>query len=296
MSEWSYEHTWSLPAVQKDVFTALIDPTHLRRWFAEHVAIEPLAGGSYRFWGRSSYGVARAELATQRITRMQPYSTLAFRWLFDGSESEVIFKLEAEPAPAAVGATTRLALLHEFDSLPSARRPKELVDDLWRLMLGNLDAHLRGGAGFAPVDFTDPRPEIRVSLLTDASRERVFQALTDPAVLNQWAAATAVVEPRIGGRYTLGWTDRVDGREVPGPTQILEFVPNEKLVINWQDWRGDPTEPQTTVTWLLESAGARTRVILIHGGFARAADFSDYPFGWTHCLQKLQTVVESAAS
>ena len=37
---------------------------------------------------------------------------------------------------------------------------EELVDDLWRLTLGNLQAYLRGGDGIVLPDYTDPNPEI----------------------------------------------------------------------------------------------------------------------------------------
>jgi hypothetical protein len=35
---------------------------------------------------------------------------------------------------------------------------EELVDDLWRLMLGNLDAHLRGGEGVVLLDYSPHVP------------------------------------------------------------------------------------------------------------------------------------------
>ncbi len=73
-----------------------------------------------------------------------------------------------------------------------------------------------------------------------------------------------------------------------GPTSILEMVPNERLVTDWGDWRGDPDVPPQTITWLLEPAGAGTRVTVVHGGFVRAADISDYPFGWGSFLAELK--------
>jgi hypothetical protein len=38
--------------------------------------------------------------------------------------------------------------------------------------------------------------------------------------------------------------------------------------------------------------GAKTRVTLVHGGFARASDLSDYPFGWGEFLSKLKAEIE----
>ena len=143
-------------------------------------------------------------------------------------------------------------------------------------------------------DFTDPQPEVRASILINAPREQVFRALMEPAKLDKWIASAASVEPRVGGRYSYGWKYPVDGRDVTGgPTRILEMIPNEKLVTDWPDWRGDASVPKTTVTWLLESAGDGTRVTVIHSGFARTTDISDYPFGWSGFLGQLKALGES---
>ena len=72
--------------------------------------------------------------------------------------------------------------------------------------------------------------------------------------------------------------------------EILELVANEKLTISWPDWRGDPSVPTQSVTWLLEPDASGTRVTLVHAGFIRAADVSDYPFGWGHFLSELARV------
>jgi hypothetical protein len=64
------------------------------------------------------------------------------------------------------------------------------------------------------------------------------------------------------------------------------------LVTDWPDWRGDPSVRPTTVTWLLDAMGAKTRVTLIHGVFERTTDISDYPFGWLGFLLKFKDVVQ----
>jgi hypothetical protein len=55
---------------------------------------------------------------------------------------------------------------------------------------------------------------------------------------------------------------------------------DEKLVIDWPDWRGDDGVPVQRVTYLLAPERNGTRVTLVHDGFVRAADVSDYPMGW----------------
>jgi len=46
------------------------------------------------------------------------------------------------------------------------------------------------------------------------------------------------------------------------------------------------------ITWLLESVGAQTRVTVIHSGFVRTVDTSDYPFGWGSFLEHLKLATE----
>jgi uncharacterized protein YndB with AHSA1/START domain len=279
---WTHEYALTLLGSRARVFTALTDPNELRRWFAEHVEIEPREGGAFRFWGRSTYGVPNAAAARQRITRLEPDRALAFEWPFEGETTEVSWLLE----PGDVEASTRFTLRHAFPAPPAVAFGRELVDDLWRLTLGNLDQHLRGSDWIDLPDYADPAPEIRMSILIDAPPAQVFRALVEPEALNQWIASNADVDPRKGGRYSFGWDS--------GPTRILELVPNERLVIDWKDWRGDETRPQTRVTWTLEPVGEKTRLTMVHDGFSRVADKSDYPFGWRHFLEQAKNVVQAA--
>jgi hypothetical protein len=120
--------------------------------------------------------------------------------------------------------------------------------------------------------------------------------LVDPAALNKWVATNADVDARKDGRYRWGWTYKYGGHDVEGgPTRILAFVLDERLVTDWLDWRVDATRPLTRVAWLLEPVGSKTRVTLVHDGFSRVADKSDYPFGWIEFLEQLKKLVEGTA-
>ena len=78
--------------------------------------------------------------------------------------------------------------------------------------------------------------------------------------------------------------------------RFLELVPNETLVTDWADWRGDPSVPAQTISWHLETVGEQTRVTLVHAGFVRTVDQSDYPFGWGEFARKLKEEAETVAS
>jgi uncharacterized protein YndB with AHSA1/START domain len=293
MAGLTHAFTWKLPVTAERAFAALTQPAELKAWFADHVEVEPHAGGAFRFWGKHTYGTPTRADATQQVLRWSAPHALAYTWTLHGRPSEVSLTIEPDPADATAAVVKGT---HAFAELPAIGRAKEMVDDLWRLHHGNLLSHLRGGSGLLLPDYTDKAPDIRLSILIDAPRERVFHALLDPALLNKWVASAAVVEPRVGGRYSFGWSYQHGGVPVEGgPTRILELVENEKLVVDWPDWRGDASVPVQKITWLLESAGgagAQTRVTLIHSGFVRAVDISDYPFGWGDFAARLKAVAE----
>lgn len=85
----------------------------------------------------------------------------------------------------------------------------------------------------------------------------------------------------------------MDGKKVlGGPTRILELVENERLVSDWPDWRGDETNYTQKITWLLEDQGDGTLLTLVHDGFVRASDISDFPFGWAGFLEGIRDVAQ----
>jgi uncharacterized protein YndB with AHSA1/START domain len=284
---WIYEQRFPLNASPERVFQALTDPAELEAWFAEHVDVAVHGGGPYRFWGKHTPGApARGD---QNLTVVERPSRLGFEWTLFGCPSEVTFGL----LPTDEG--TQFMVRHELRGSLDQPRPRELVDDWWRLTAGNLAAHLAGGAGVLRPDFGDSAPEIQLSLVINASPEEVFRALVDPAQLNQWIAAAAEVDLRVGGAYNYGWVYEHEGRSVVGgPSTILELIPNKLLVLDWPDWRGDETVPTQFVRWELEPEGEGTRVTFVHGGFTRAADWSDYPFGWGGFLTRLEETVLGA--
>lgn len=286
---WTHEHSCKLPAPAERVFRALTDREELTRWFAEHAAPGTAAGGSFRFWGRHTLGVPIALEATQQLTRFEPGTAVGFTWRLYQSETEVTIVLAAD----ADGTSTKLTLYHAIHGDLGVTRARELIDDLWKLSLGNLACHLAGGAGIVLPDYADPAPDVRLTIMIEASPEAVFRALIEPEQINRWFGTTsAIVEPRVAGRYDLHWQYTVDGKDVHGgPTRILELVPGRKLVLDWPDWRGDTTVTGQTITWLLEPAGSATRVTFIHAGFSRTTDIGDYPFGWVWFLDELKKAV-----
>jgi len=284
MSAFAHEFTWTLPASRDEVFAALTQPVALRQWFAEKVDIDLRLGGSFRFWGKHTLESASKDKAAQTIIELEDKRLLRFSWQLFNQPTNVLFKFEN----IETDNQTLIFGRHSLRKLPKISRAKEMIDDLWRLHGGNLKAYLSGGDGITLPNYDAESPEIRQSIIINADKADVFNALITPHLLKQWMwGDNPVVDAKIGGEYSYN-------PETPaGPTKILDYVENELLITNWQDWRGDAIVPMQTVTWRLESVGkAQTRVTVVHAGFIRTVDFSDYPFGWATFLRRMKSTVE----
>ncbi len=287
---WTWTTTsWPLPFEPRAIFHALTDPGELKRWFAEEVQVDPVPGGPYRFWGRYTPGTRGPEEADQILEEVVPDQGITFRWTLLGVPTRVRITVEPRGKKGSV-----ISVEHSGEQALGIPRDREFVDDFWRLSFGNLGAHLAGGSGLLRPDFDDPAPEIRLAIVIDAPPSAVFRALMEPELVNRWVGSTsAQVDPRVGGAYSYGWEYEIDGRTVQGgPTRILELEENRRLVVDWPDWRGDESVTGQTVTFTLHPEGDGTRVELLHSGFTRVADISDYPFGWGHFLNELRKVSE----
>ncbi len=295
MSKHNYEYEFPVPlnGTRAEVFEALTDAAALKQWFAEDVDIELRVGGNFRFWGRHTYGQPSSDQADQVLTRLDAPNELAFSWRLLGRDSEVTWLVKEEDTDD--GTVVKITVRHDFESLPEIGRAAELIDDLWRIHTGGLCFYLNGEEDIYRPDFADQAPVVETSIVINAPPEKVFKALIEPDYIKQWFPAPApVVDPRVGGDYGFGFSFEMDGKKVePPPMKILAFENNRKLTITWPDWRMDPSVPDQQVTWLLEDLGGRTRLTLQHGGFTRAVDVSDYPFGWLQFLNQIREVAQT---
>ncbi len=235
-------------------------------------------------------GAPAEQAANGTIIALERNARVAFDWTVCGTPG--IVTLTLTPEQGEHGPATKVAVRHELEGPLDVPRPRELIDDWWRFVLGNLAAHATGRGEVLRPDFADPNPEIRLSMTVNASSAAVFRALTEPEALRAWMGARdPVIEPYVGGRFDLGWGERAEGEETGEPSmKILDIVPNQRLTISWPDWRGDSSVPTQSVTWHLAPDGTGTKVTLVHAGFIRTVDFSDYPFGWGHFMSEMAKV------
>jgi uncharacterized protein YndB with AHSA1/START domain len=131
------------------------------------------------------------------------------------------------------------------------------------------------------------------ALITRATSDRVFQALTEAAHLAAWFAPDTQAEPRIGSiadfRFHRG-TIRVE---------ITELEPERKIV--WKVLQGMPGWEQVTgdVTWELEPNpfGAGTMIRLTHRGWlTMEGAYASVNFRWAWFITRMQSYLETGGA
>ena len=127
------------------------------------------------------------------------------------------------------------------------------------------------------------------------SREKLFDAWTNPAQLKKWFAVAegfttpiAEVDLKVGGRYRLGM-------KAPGDNPLLivggvyrEIVHPARLVFTWQWESADLNEPETLVTVEFHEHEGVTDVRLKHELFTEVALRDKHGEGWAGCLNHLE--------
>lgn len=145
---------------------------------------------------------------------------------------------------------------------------------------------------------TDNESQITLSRTIGANVSDVFSAWTDPALIEQWQADEAELDPFEGGEYkftTFGDDEDPEDHTVSG--EILQFVEDEKLVMSWV--HKDDDEDAEELIFLLEIAfkaigDDETRVTITERGLAHA-DPESRIFSieaWSAALEHLAEVLE----
>jgi uncharacterized protein YndB with AHSA1/START domain len=131
--------------------------------------------------------------------------------------------------------------------------------------------------------------ELTIRRSIAAPPDRLFEAWTTPALLQQWWGPTGVrciaaeVDLRVGGAYRIG-NLLPDGRTlwISGEFELVE--PPHRLVYSWRVGE----EPVSRVTVSFVAAGARsTEVVVHHERIHAAAIRDDHERGWVGCLDGL---------
>jgi uncharacterized protein YndB with AHSA1/START domain len=154
-------------------------------------------------------------------------------------------------------------------------------------------------------------PVVNITRTIPAPPHRVYRAWLDPEVLQQWMAAgdrhvaRVEVDERVGGAHRTWWaTD--DGTSVGGfESEIVELVPDERLVFRWgfvgpERTAGPAFDSLLTVT-LAPAGDDATTLTLVHERLDDlhvampevAAKVRD---GWDQALDRLQPALTAGAA
>lgn len=143
-------------------------------------------------------------------------------------------------------------------------------------------------------------PAVRLQRTILAPAHAVYRAWLEPGLVRQWMAPgleaeRVEIDERVGGRYSVWHTD--SGASAGGfECEILELVPDERLVFRWgfvgpRRAEGPVFDSRLTIT-LHEVDRGSTLLTLVHerlDELARAMpDVADkVEFGWDLVLQQL---------
>lgn len=138
---------------------------------------------------------------------------------------------------------------------------------------------------------------IQLHRVLRATPERIYRAFIDPAAWAKWlpphgfTGTVELLEPRVGGRYRMSFTNFSTGHSHAFGGEYLELVPHEKL--RYTAIFDDPHLPgtmQTTVTLKPVSCGVELRVQ--QEGIPAVIPPEACYLGWQESLQLLAWLVE----
>lgn len=114
---------------------------------------------------------------------------------------------------------------------------------------------------------------VRIERTIAAPPHKVYRAWLDPQIVQRWLApcgltvSRADIDERVGGRYAI-WQAQGDGDAGGFECQLLELVPNERIVFQWgfvgPNRTDGPTFDSLLTISLRGAAGNSTVLTLVH--------------------------------
>lgn len=123
---------------------------------------------------------------------------------------------------------------------------------------------------------------IKQTYLINASRDKVWQALVDPKIIDGWGGGPAKMSEGVGFKFSL-WGGDIHGKNI----KVLK----EKQLV--QEWISGDWEQPSKVTFNLSEESNKTKIELIHEGIPddSAKDIKD---GWIkYYLGPLKELLEN---
>lgn len=300
MEALAVEQSIWIAAPRERVWKAVTDPEQIVQWFVPN-----LPGAQMSLDENGKVAIHTGPMAIDLVTQeeVEPPQKLTSRSLPDGLIATT-YQLEEEQDGTRV--TVRMI---GFEALAEGSRQDRLNLSRagWEKALENLKAFIGGGALPHPQAFVGPlfgywrEPQkklaIERSIWIDATRERVWDAITDPEQIEQWfAPGTTFKASGAGVGSRLYVEDPETGAEMY--VQVLEVVdPPHKLVTRQE---AEPSEPAHVTGWTLTEENGGTRLILTYSGYEQEPDeakwrnMEENAFGFGMMLGNIKAVIEGA--
>jgi|HubBroStandDraft_5_1064220.scaffolds.fasta_scaffold201086_2 uncharacterized protein YndB with AHSA1/START domain len=141
--------------------------------------------------------------------------------------------------------------------------------------------------------------KLQVKRLIKASSAELFDAWTNPELMQKWYApgpmtvTTASSDLRVGGAYRVEMREGQETIYVAAGT-YKQIIPNQLVSFTWNPCTSGPGY-ETLVTVEFKQASGGTEVILTHGGFADAETVNKHEQGWNGCLDNLAKATETVS-
>lgn len=143
---------------------------------------------------------------------------------------------------------------------------------------------------------------LEIKKIIRASRNKVFEALTQPEMIKKWMAPGTSTVPSMQAEFKVGGAYRIEMRgEMGGAAYDVvvhgvytKIIPSEFLAFTWiyEDPKRRVSVGSTLVSISLRDVEGGTEVTLSHEKFASRERRDGHHFGWLDSLEKLATVCE----
>lgn len=287
-----------IPAPRERVWQAVTEPEQVAQWL-----LPPALGAQMKRDTKGTFFVCLGdmEVPVAVLEAVRPPQQVTSRSLPDRLLATT-YVLEEEN-----GGTRVTVTMTGFEGLPADAREDRVKPSGagWEKVLANLKAYVAGTELPFPEGYTAAifgyRRQAKAMLAVERSiwiaapRERVWQAITDPAQIEKWfspGTLWTLSALEVGGRLFVH--DPETGAE--RYTQVIELVdPPQRLVM--RSVPEPPGTPDVTV-YTLQAEQGGTRLTVTHSGYelapeeARWSSMEQNSFGFGMMLENVQAYVE----
>lgn len=138
---------------------------------------------------------------------------------------------------------------------------------------------------------------VRLHRVLRSTPEKIYRAFLEPDALAKWlpphgfVAKIQHLEPKVGGRYQMSFTNFGTGHTHSFGGEYLELVPNERLC--YTDRFEDPNMPgEIRCTVTLKKVLCGTEIQIVQEGLPDAIPVEMCYLGWQESLASLAELVE----